>query len=67
MIGVCRPYAGITINNEVEYLLDNNGDIMKFKDVETAKEWLTEHGVDDDYMQILKFFNVSNGELIEEE
>lgn len=67
MIAVCRPYGGITINNEVEFVLDENGDIMEFSDVVTAKKWLKEHGVDDDYMEILMFVNVENGKLIEEE
>lgn len=55
MIIVCRPYDGITINEEVEYLLDDNGNIKEFSDVDTAKQWLKNHDVSDDYMDILMF------------
>ena len=67
MVSVCRPYDGITLNNEVEYLLDEDEEIIEFEDVEAAKEYLVEHGVDDDYMDILMFVDTETGELIEEE
>ena len=65
MVAVCRPLEGITLNTEVEYVLDDNGEIKKFKDVEIAKEWLREHGVTEDFMELLMFIDAENGELIE--
>ena len=55
MVTVCRPFDGITLNTEVEYLLDEDGEIKKFKDVETAKEWLREHGVTEETMGFFMF------------
>lgn len=58
MIAVCRPLDGITLNEEVEYLLDDDGEIKKFEDVDTAKEWLREHGVTEGIMEFFMFVNV---------
>ena len=64
MVVVCRPLEGITINTEVEYVLDDDGEIKEFEDVETAEEWLREHGVTEEIMELLFFVNAENGELI---
>ena len=64
MIAVCRPFEGITLNTEVEYVLDDEGEIKEFEDVETAEEWLREHGVTEEIMEFLMFVNAENGELI---
>lgn len=64
MVIVGRPLYGITLNNELEYVLDNDGEIMKFNSIDTAKEWLTAHGVDEDYMQLLMFLD-EDGNIIE--
>ena len=64
MIAVCRPLDGITLNTEVEYLLDDAGEIKKFEDVDTAKEWLREHGVTEGIMEFFMFVNVENAERI---
>jgi len=64
MVAVCRPLEGITINTEVEYVLDDDGEIKEFEDVETAEEWLKEHGVTEEIMEYLMFVNAENGELI---
>lgn len=64
MVAVCRPLEGITINTEVEYVLDDDGEIKEFEDVETAEEWLREHGVTEEIMELLMFVNAENGELI---
>lgn len=64
MVAVCRPFDGITLNTEVEYVLDDDGEIKKFEDVETAEEWLREHGVGEEIMEFLFFVNTENGELI---
>ena len=62
MIAVCRPLDGITLNTEVEYLLDDDGEIKKFEDVDTAKEWLRKHGVTEGVMEFLMFVNVEKEE-----
>ena len=33
MVAVCRPLEGISLNTEVEYVLDDDGEIKKFEDV----------------------------------
>ena len=43
---VARHIEGITIN-DYEYLLDENGEIMKYKSKEHAVRYLKEHGADD--------------------
>ena len=55
MISVCRPLEGITLNTEVEYVLDDNGEVMKFEDIKTAKKWLKEHGISKECMEFLMF------------
>ena len=64
MVAVCRPLHGITLNTEVEYVLDDDDEIKEFEDVETAEEWLREHGVTEEVMEFLMFVNAENGELI---
>ena len=64
MVAVCRPLEGISLNTEVEYVLDDDGEIKEFEDVETAEKWLTEHGVTEEVMEFLMFVNAENGELI---
>lgn len=64
MVAVCRPLDGISINTEVEYVLDDDDEIKEFEDVETAEKWLREHGVTEEIMEFLMFVNAENGELI---
>jgi len=45
MIAVGRAINGISING-LEYILDGDSEVMLFKSVEEAKEFLTEHGAD---------------------
>ena len=54
-ITVSRPFDGVTLNGEREYLLNDDQTPMRFNDVASAKEFLRERGVDDDYMEILEF------------
>jgi hypothetical protein len=63
MVAVCRPFDGITLNTEVEYLLDEDGEIKKFKDVKTAKKWLREHGITEEIMEFLMFVSVEDGDV----
>lgn len=57
MIIVGRHINGITIN-PLEFILDDNGDEMKWKDEATAKEWLVAHGVTEEEMYYLTFLNI---------
>jgi len=43
---VARPVNGITINGELEFLLDDDGDIMMFDSSEQARSFLIANGVD---------------------
>lgn len=51
---VGRSAEGISLN-DLEYLLDENGDIMKFKSEEHAIRFLKEHGADDDEIYFMHF------------
>jgi len=43
---VARPVNGITINGELEFLLDDSGEIMMFDSPEQAKSFLIANGVE---------------------
>ena len=58
MVAVCRPYDGITVNEEVEFVLDDNNEIMKFDNESTAKKFLRDNGVGEEYMDILHFVEI---------
>lgn len=51
---VARHIEGITIN-DYEYLLDENGEVMKFKSKEHAIHYLKEHGADDEVIYFMRF------------
>ena len=51
---VARHIEGITIN-DYEYLLDENGEIMRFKSKEHAVRYLKEHGADDEEIYFMSF------------
>ena len=51
---VGRHINGITLNG-LEYLLDESGDIMKFKSKEHAVRYLKEHGADDEEIYFMSF------------
>ena len=51
---VGRHINGITLN-DLEYLLDESGDIMKFKSKEHAVRYLKEHGADDEEIYFMSF------------
>jgi uncharacterized protein YuzE len=63
MVAVCRPFNGITINEEVEFLIDEDGKIIQFEDVKTAKKWLREHGITEEIMAFLMFVSVEDGDV----
>lgn len=43
---VARPINGVTINSELEFLLDNGGTVRVFDSPEQAKSFLADAGVD---------------------
>lgn len=43
---VARPVDGITLNGELEFLLNDNGEIMIFDNSEQARSFLIANGVD---------------------
>tara|TARA_R110001606_G_scaffold362994_1_gene516898 strand:+ start:186 stop:377 length:192 start_codon:yes stop_codon:yes gene_type:complete len=45
MIKIGRAIEGVSING-IEWLLDENNDLMTFSDRENAKEFLKENGFD---------------------
>ena len=51
---VVRHIEGITIN-DYEYLLDESGEVMKFKSKEHAIHYLKEHGADDEEIYFMRF------------
>ena len=51
---VGRSSEGISLN-DLEYLLDENGDIMKFKSKEHAIKYLKDHGADDEEIYFMQF------------
>ena len=52
---VARSYGGITINAALEYILDENNELMIFKNLPAAKEYLRQHGVPQDNFEHLHF------------
>ena len=51
---VGRPINGIPLN-DLEYLLDDNGEIMKFRSKEHAVAFLKKQGVSDDEIYYMSF------------
>lgn len=45
-IVVARPVNGITLNHELEFLLDDNGEVRTFDSEEEARTFLIAAGVD---------------------
>ena len=54
---VGRHIEGIALNG-LEYLLDADGNELKFESVEEAKEYLVKNGVSEEEMYYLKFIEV---------
>ncbi len=52
---VCRPVDGITINAEVEFLLNDEGTVQIFGSHEVSKEFLRKHGITDEEMEHMMF------------
>lgn len=54
-ISISRPYAGITLNTEREYLNDDSGNLMIFVDVDEAKNFLKIKGYEEDDLYFFDF------------
>ncbi len=48
---VARPVNGITINGDLEFLLDDSGDVRVFNGPEEAKTFLIANGVDSEELR----------------
>ena len=51
---ICRPYDGITLNTEVEFLLDHNGDVMLFDSESAAWEYFKPIGITEEEPNAIK-------------
>ena len=60
MVIIGRHINGITIN-PLEYLLDDNGDVMEFNSNESAKSFFREQGFMDDEIDWFIFEIVQEG------
>ena len=52
---VARPIDGITINNELELLLDEGGFVRVFDSEEQARSFLTDAGIDPEELRHITF------------
>lgn len=48
---IARPVDGITINTELEFLLDDGGEVRMFDSPEQARSFLTAAGVEPEELQ----------------
>lgn len=70
MVIIGRHVNGITIN-PLEYILDEDGDVMEFNTKEEAVEFLRDNGITDEEIHYLVFKEVQKcdrcGELVDVE
>lgn len=52
---VGRPVGGITINEELEFLSDDEGKILYLDGITEAEKYMREHGIDAEEMRHMKF------------
>ena len=52
---VARPVNGITLNGELEFLLDDSGAIRVFYSPEQARSLLTTTGIEPEELRHMKF------------
>ena len=52
---IARPIGGITINNELEFLLDDSGSIRVFGSTEQARSFLADAGVGSEELRHMTF------------
>lgn len=58
---IARPINGISLNGN-EYLLGNNGKVLKFESVQIAKDFLTENNISTDELSNFYFVEASDDE-----
>ena len=58
-IVIGRHINGIVLN-PLEYVMNDNGDLVVFETEDKAKDFLREHGFDDEDMEYLVFEEVCN-------
>ena len=58
MIIIGRPIGGISLN-PLEYVLDENDEIMTFTDMKAAHSFLIEHGVPENELEFFVFEEVA--------
>ena len=61
---ICRPYDGITLNTEVEFLLDHNGAVMLFDSEGAAWEYLKPFGITEEEPNAIKVVEYKERDLI---
>ena len=54
-IVVCRPVGGITVNSEMEFVLDGEGGVRVFDGMGTVRKTLYDAGCPDEEMAHMKF------------
>ena len=54
-VTVSRPFDGITLNTEMEDLLDGNGELLVFSNEYAARGYLLKRGCDEDSLAIMRF------------
>ena len=52
---VARPVDGITINDDLEFLLDDSGEVKVFDSPEEARSFLISNGVDLEELRHMTF------------
>jgi len=50
-----RPFDGITLNTEMECLLDANNELLVFDNEYAARAYLLKHGCGEDDLAIMRF------------
>ena len=58
---IARPINGISLNGN-EYLLGNNGKVLKFDSVQIAKDFLTENNISTDELSNFYFVEADDNE-----
>lgn len=63
-IAVARYIEGITLN-DLEWLQNDDEEILEFDSVDSAVEFLKEHGATDEEIYCMKFFDEEKKEFVE--
>jgi len=64
VITICRHINGISIN-PLEFLIDNEGDLIKFHNIDEAHKFMRDKGFDENEItESYSYFDEDIGELI---